>query len=105
MKIMQVAIYQAEEELTSKNIGQIADDLLKDLIADDLCINIYEALWDERIRLDWTSFSNRQTRFSFFWAHGTDLYLLTFMWDKQHPEIYQRMLYTIGDSFQFVGEE
>ncbi len=102
---MQIAIYAAEEVLTPQNIGQTAIGLLKDLIANDLRINANEVLRNWRIRLDWTSNSTGQTGFPFFWLNGTDLYLLTFMQDNQHPEVYQRMLYEIGDSFQLVGEE
>jgi hypothetical protein len=100
---MQTAIYEAEEELTSKNIGQTANGLLKDLIAYDLRINASDVLQDGRIRLNWTSNSIGQTGFSFFWRHGTDLYLLTFMRDNKHPEIYQRVLSTIGDSLSVRG--
>lgn len=102
---MQIAIYAAEEVLTPQNIGQTAIGLSKDLIVNDLRINATDVLRDGRIRLDWTSNSTGQTGFSFFWLNGTDLYLLTFMQDNRHPEVYQRMLYKIGDSFQFVGEE
>jgi len=55
---------------------------------------------------DWIGHPNQLGRLDFpFLLNETDLYLLTFMQDNQHPEIYQRTLYAISDSFQFVGEK
>ena len=102
---VQVVIYSADEAINSQNIGQTANALLKDLIADDIVFTKDDVLYDGRIRLDWTSRSTGMTGFSFFWLNGEELYLLTFMQDNQHSGIYQRTNYRIGDTFKFLAEK
>lgn len=100
---VQTAIFASEKVLTPDDIGQTAIGLMKELIAADLRITQNDVLRDGRIRLDWISKSTGKTGFTFFWLHGTDLYLLSLIHDNQHAEVYERMLYAIGDSFQFVN--
>ncbi|MDO9546802.1 MAG: hypothetical protein Q7J07_08665 [Pelolinea sp.] len=100
---VQTAIFASEKVLTPDDIGQTAIGLMKELVATDIRITQSDVLQDGRIRLDWVSNSTGKSGFTFFWLNGTDLYLLTFMQDNQHSEIYQRMLYAIGDTFQFVN--
>ena len=102
---MKIEDGNSNEEITPNNFGQTTKRLLKELVTYDVNVITPDVLLDGRIRFDWQANSTGQTGFIFFWKHGNDLTLLTFMYDNQHPEINQRMLFTIGDSFKFKGIE
>jgi hypothetical protein len=101
---VEVVAYDGTEELLSVDIGQIAEPIIKDLEGDALRFREHSLLNDGRIRADWTVDSQGMRGFSFFWQDGSIVYILTFRYNEADHAFYQRVVYGIGDSFNFVSE-
>lgn len=100
---VEVVAYDGTEELLSVDIGQIAEPIIKDMEGANLRFRDHNLLNDGRIRADWTVDSLGMRGFSFFWQDSSIVYILTFRYDEVESGFYQRVVYGIGDSFNYVS--
>jgi hypothetical protein len=99
---VEVLAYDAADELTSTDIGQISTPLMKALDGEDMRIRANEVLTDGRIRIDWQIDEESVRAFSFFWQDDTTVYILTFKYTDEHSGTYEETLRKVGDSFAFI---
>lgn len=100
---VEVLVYDAADELESKDIGQISVPLMKAQDGEDMRIRANEVLLDGRIRVDWQIDKEAVYGFTFFWQDDTVVYILTFKYSDEKTGTYGDTLRRVGDSFAFIA--
>lgn len=103
---MQIQVTRIGESsyFTEQELRDIAEDALEELVGKSLEISQSERLLNGNIRIDWNSIIDDCQGFSYYLTRKDNLYVLSFIYTKDHEDRKKIFLTGIWDTLQFTQE-
>lgn len=100
--IIQMAVYDDGEPISGSVAGAFVRNLLRNYYAKDIIVTSYKNLPDGREELIWKSGGSNYEGLTYFDTRDTELYIYTVITDKDYKELYNALLTSILNSFQYL---